>query len=151
LIPDGTDFENDGDMATAWRRYRAAILAEFARPGQRPFGFYRFDLRLDKAPCHWYHEVRILHSNGLLDATELVAVESEHMLLSPAQPTELYASFEDPARIKAMGFCGHTLRQLEAEFLLAVDWHGWRERPELVDRYLRRAAVIHDFCGVACV
>jgi len=136
----GPGFASTTEERAAWNAYRNALMAEYSGPGRRPFGFYRHDLGV--APLQWFDEIRALLEHGLIDATEALLCEKVHHVLS--DNAAVYSSFESAALIRAMSLSPSVLLHCQREFELASTWHAWRGRPELAEKYGRRAQAIRD-------
>jgi hypothetical protein len=62
---------SDAEARAAWQLHRAELMAEVAKdwPGERPWGYWRFDLHQEK-PTDWWREFELLDGLGLIDADE---------------------------------------------------------------------------------
>jgi hypothetical protein len=79
FAPDKVPFSNEKEAAECWRFNRETLMARTSEqqtfepnflPGCRPFGFWKYDLRMDPPD----HEARELMKRGLLDPIEREAV-----------------------------------------------------------------------------
>lgn len=123
------------EAASAWRTWRGELLAEFGhRPGMRPAGYFRFDLKIDEElqPLQMVHE---LDTRGLLDRDEAFLIEQSFGILRPRQGAEEFSRAH-------LSHTGHVLRRIADEYRIAAGWHQRRERQELADKfeYLATAA-----------
>lgn len=123
-------------------------MAEPRMAGCRPSGFFAYELKcLDH--FRWEEQIRELLERDLIDAAEANWIEDSYSALSGDQSPDLYASFETAAGIQRMRLGAYRLRSMLREFELARAWHVWRGRPELADRYQRRAAAVRGALGSA--
>lgn len=146
LNPDGAGFESMAEERAAWFRHRTSIMASWDRPGSRPAGFYRHDLKIDPPPWHWHEELSALEARGLLSRVEELRVEGANPALDPRQGEH----FLNPKYLTPRGLFGfgeltnaslYILRRMRDEALFAAGWHQRRNRPELAEKCTRRAAI----------
>ena len=124
-----------------WFLVRDELLRECRAqfgPGRRPYAYFRFELGC--APARWFEEIEVLLRHGLIDATEAVGIEATHQMLSPGQSEAFCSGFGDHGRIAQMQLGHYVLKSLADEFTIAGDFHEWRNRPGLAQRYRVRAA-----------
>jgi hypothetical protein len=93
-------------------------------------------------PLHWYEEIRALLDRGLIDAVEAIRIEAAYTML--ADDPNVCASFEDTESLRGLKLDGRALLSSAAGFDMAITWHTWRGRPELVEQYRLRAAIVRS-------
>jgi hypothetical protein len=65
------EFTTEEAVRIAWRKYRVELIAELDGTGERPWGFYRFDLKMTKPPTTQEEHIATLRDRRLLGADEL--------------------------------------------------------------------------------
>jgi hypothetical protein len=139
LLPGfGPGFENDDEARRAWREHRTELLAG-CRAGERPYGFYRWDLGIvDRVVHRWFDQLAVLLEHNLIDAEQVFAIEAEHTTLSPSAPAFIEDFFADSREGLLRVVDGpvgtpvspsatersHTLQCFRREFNLCAEWHA---------------------------
>lgn len=134
-------FPDDQARREAWERHKEFLLQGFPA-GKRPTGFYRYELHIQKPPRDPGEELAILLAAGLIDDVEARKMERDVMLYDPNQSASMAVNFGDPALIGHMGLSPGTLRDELAKFLAAAQFHVWRGRKGLSEKYLQLAEVV---------
>jgi hypothetical protein len=142
-------FASVAEERQAWFSLREEVLRECRAhfgPGRRPAGYFKFELACE--PVRWYEEIAVLLQHGLIDQSEAIGIEQMHQTLSPGQSDGLCSGFDDQNRIVQMQLSECLRAHLAQEFDVAAEWHTWRGRAELAERYRTRAEVIRQVAGV---
>jgi len=113
-------------MEQAWRAHRDELMAASRDPGTRPYGFFKFDLRIAAAVGH-FEQIGLLVERGLIDGMEAICIERTYSLLSDDAPADFASSFDSADGVRDQGATTRTLDRLD----VAARWHAWRGRPEL--------------------
>jgi hypothetical protein len=134
LIPRGPTeaFSSAADIERAWRAHRAALMAAFDLPGQRPWAFWRVEIGLDPAPERWWEQAAELERLGLLSPAEEIRLERERPELAEDQGSL-------NATVLANPWGAYVLEGMRGRFGFAAAWHGRRGRTQLKEKYLRLA------------
>jgi hypothetical protein len=139
---------DEAEMRRCWNANRAELLAA-CPPGKRPHAFFRFDLGItDRIVWRWHDQLRVLLERGLISAEEAERCENRCPELNPAQAPEFCSSHDSRATIISSGagrLGPEIVSELVEEFEVVSRWHTWRGRPELADRYRRRAEAVRQF------
>lgn len=154
FFEDGSTFENDTEMRTAWKAHRHEMLAA-CDAGRRPYGYYHFELGIDLVSWKWYDEIRVLLDHNLVDQVEAAAIEALHGALSSRAPVYSEDYFADSSQgilriVDSGGHASlprerfHSLDNFQREFELCATWHKWRGRPDFQALYELRAAIVHS-------
>jgi len=144
-------FESEPEARQVWRAHSAALMAD-SRPGSRPCGFWRYELRMFRTVPSFWRGLGILIDRGLIDATEAARLEHDLRELSPDPGT--YCQSYDSAALIAENTSSHVdhdprlLMESIEHFETAARWHAWRGRPEAAERWARRVEVVR-MCIVA--
>jgi|SRR5581483_5615500 len=145
-------FASEAEMRAAWNEYRDEIMAALRAPGRRPFAYYKFDLRIDDPPVNWFTELPVLVKHDLLTKEEIIALENERQVLG--LDDSAFAAYDTEAGARRAMHLGSPsvmmtteqtlveLRRLAGTFEAATLWHSWRHRPEMADRFRRRAEIV---------
>jgi hypothetical protein len=147
----GPSFGGSADaMRAAWRKHRAELMATpELKPGRRPWAFFVLELGCDPGPAReWSGQLDALMDRGLIGAEEAIGIEALHPELSPTTAREFCQSFENEKVVRAMGLDDYLLGRQASEFAAAARWHEWRGRPEVAERWARRAELVR-MCIVA--
>lgn len=135
----GDPFEKETSELACWRKHRAVLMAN-CEPGTRPSAFFKFELKIQ--PTRVIDMLMALFDAGLVEPAEALAIENVHLMLNPVAARDFGSSFEDKGAQCRFG--EETLRRKVGEFEFAERWHHWRNRPELVEVYRRRAATVRE-------
>jgi hypothetical protein len=123
---DDKDFPAGAEAA--WKRHRSELMSDPGlRPGQRAYGFWRFDVGISP-PANWFDEIAALMDRGMIAPEEAFTIEREHRILSPQGA---------PEHFNATGLSQAVARRAAAEFALAARWHLWRGRAAIAEKFQR--------------
>jgi hypothetical protein len=137
-------FADEREAAQVWRAHSAALMAA-SRPGARPAGFWRYELRMFRAAPSFWRGLSILIERGLVEGVEAAHLEHDCRELS-ADPGTFCQSF-DSAEIVAKNPTSHldhdsrSLMGTVEHFQTAAAFHRFRGRPAIAATWERRAAV----------
>jgi|SRR5579871_2990675 len=77
-------------------------------------------------------------------AEEVTWIEDNFPALAADQPDNFCSVFDDLGAIRGLNLDHAALEGVEREFIAAGAWHEARGRPELAQRYRRRAAALRQ-------
>jgi hypothetical protein len=135
-------FAIESEARQAWRRYRGMLLSS-AEPGTRPRAYYLFELGVTPPP-RWWSELALLMSRNLIGEDESSLIDLKGDILSPTQSKSFCEAFETAAGVRAQQLGAGGLRYLEGEFRTAAEWHRFRGRPQLEEKYARLARAVRE-------
>jgi hypothetical protein len=151
------DFSSDAEARAAWCQHRTELLAEFSSlsPGQRPYGFWAYDMGRDDAHrLKWWQEAQLLLEMGALVGEE--AARFERLRFPPMSLTDpkesahsvLAVIREERRQRRMVGALTdhHARRELEemtGEREFRLNWHRAHGEELLVEFYKLILAGLH--------
>ncbi len=132
------EFGSELDERAAWERYGEHIKTERWGAGQRPYAFFRWDLRISFVPLEWWKQLGILLDRKLISAEEKFAIEARYPVLDPEQSPDFNRTFEH-GDVSGTHLGSYVLTRLSEEFAFASRWHDDRGRAQLAAKYGRCA------------
>lgn len=141
---DGPRFESEKKACLAWREHRDELMRH-CHPGQRPHGFFKFELGIEKPMHPWHWQLSVLLDRGLVDAAEASALEHMHEALAPGDH-HYGAAWEMPGLPPPVMPTQRRVAELET----IARWHEFRGRAAEAETYRRRAEAARRLLGELC-
>jgi len=128
-----------GGEKAAWSMHRDKLMIDpELQPCYRPVAFWTHDV--PDAPKDFIDRVRWLKDRNLVGEEELSRGDRQNPLYRADQSDAFCSIYDDIDRIQQANPRPDSLRFLAKDFEQAAEWHRFRGRDELADRYERRAA-----------
>ena len=147
----GRAFNSDTEAREAWKLHREGIMVAFGadHPGQRPAGWWCFDLGM-LIPPTWWKQVAELERRGLIDRDEEFRLGRRHRILAADQGPYLFGPHTIGPMYKVCS-CNRDvwernrpgkLRADIEQSAFAAGWHDRRGRVGLTAKYRQRVEAL---------